>query len=150
MLVCEVLTRSCTDFYEWTRRDGLVVARGTFYQVTTKANDELRFTIQMTSATSTILTLSKNSGEQVQQIPLNVALGDICLKSPGWFVRAEGSRPLLNFEDVSFDGARATFNNGTSIGPQAEGSTVVDIERDGTVFTETGLGEQSVSIRYTQ
>ncbi|KIP06552.1 hypothetical protein PHLGIDRAFT_452244 [Phlebiopsis gigantea 11061_1 CR5-6] len=141
---------SYTNFYEWTRRDGLVVARGTFPDVNVKANDELRILVQATSATSAVLTLTKNSGEQTQTQRVSVPGAALNLQEPDWFVRAEGSLPLARIGDVAYDGAHATEKSGATVGPLDDRATVVNIRRGDVTVTETDLGGESVTIRFTQ
>ena len=135
------------DFYQWIRSDGLVVAAGSFHNVTIVPNNELRITLNATSVISVILSMSVNSGVP-EEINLTIPGADLCLVSPGWFVFAPSETSIANFGDVAYDGAVAKFKNGTSAGPLGSDAVIANIQRGNKTYTETDVGGLSVTVRY--
>lgn len=95
------------------------------------------------------MSITKNAGQQSQTVPLSFPDAPLCRATPSWLVIGPSDVPLANFVDVAFDNALA--GNGTvQAGPTDPRGFKVNIRRNGTTFTEVGLGGQSVTIRYTQ
>ena len=61
------------------------------------------------------------------------------------FSSGGGLVPFANFGSVTFTGAAATTNSGSSVGPS--GATLIDIEQS-TVLTSVSTGSSSVTVTY--
>ena len=121
----------------------------TFEGITFGPYDELEFSVRAINRTAGVVSVSKNSGDQHKEVSLSFPNAPLCLARPHWLVYARESVAIPNFGLVSFTNAKARFVNGTEVGPTAHGVEVVNIRRGAEVYTETGLGLSSVSVRYT-
>ena len=73
----------------------------------------------------------------------------LCEQDADWIVEDfeenGGMVPFANFGTVTFNGASATKNGGSTVGPS--GATVIDIYQN-QVLTSTSIGGSSVTISY--
>ena len=106
--------------------------------------------MRATTATTGIVTIRNNSNGQFAELDVSGPDFPLCLTTAVWMVYGVDNVPLANFGNVAFDEVSATLTNGTVVGPTSPNGVVIDIARNGTVFTETSLGDQNVNVRYTQ
>lgn len=73
----------------------------------------------------------------------------LCQQDAEWIVEDfeenGGMVPFANFGTVTFNGASATKNGGSTVGPS--GATVIDIYQN-QVLTSTSIGGSSVTVSY--
>ncbi|KIP06553.1 hypothetical protein PHLGIDRAFT_72512, partial [Phlebiopsis gigantea 11061_1 CR5-6] len=131
-------------FYQWYPQLGLG------FNVDVEANQEVQVTVEVTSATTGVVTISNNSNGQSARVDVAGPDFPLCLTTASWVVYGVTDVPLPDFGSVVFDEVSTILTNGTVVGPTSPNGVVIDLARNGTVFAETSLGSESVTVQYAQ
>ncbi|KIP06550.1 hypothetical protein PHLGIDRAFT_42062, partial [Phlebiopsis gigantea 11061_1 CR5-6] len=121
-----------------------------FTDISFKPGDEVTVTVTATSAvTGTAVIHNKSTGEVAAQ---DVSGPALCGQNAEWivedFVSGGFHVPLANFGTVTFTNALATTATGLHLGPTDPSARILDIQLNGSLYTETGIGGSSVTVRY--
>ncbi|PIL36483.1 hypothetical protein GSI_00172 [Ganoderma sinense ZZ0214-1] len=121
-----------------------------FSDISFKAGDTVEATVTATSKTGGTATITnKSTGQTVSHTFSNQP--SLCEYDAEWIVEdftevGVGLAPFANFGKVTFTGPTATTNSGSSVGPL--GATLLDIEQNGQVLTNTSVDSSSVTVQY--
>ena len=120
-----------------------------FTDISFSAGDTVTVSVTATSLTGGTATITNESTGQTVSHTFSDQ-PSLCEYNAEWIVEDFESGGSLvsfaNFGTVTFTGASATTNSGTTVGPS--GSTLIDIEQDSTVLTSVSTNSDSVTISY--
>ncbi|OJJ75344.1 hypothetical protein ASPBRDRAFT_119387 [Aspergillus brasiliensis CBS 101740] len=121
-----------------------------FDSLTISEGDSIKVTVEATSKSSGSATVENlTTGQSVTHTFSGNVEGDLCETNAEWIVEDfESGDSLVAFADfgtVTFTNAEAT-SGGSTVGPS--GATIMDIEQDSTVLTESSVSGDSVTVTY--
>ncbi|KAG6853657.1 hypothetical protein C0991_002549 [Blastosporella zonata] len=120
-----------------------------FSGIPIKAGDVINLTVTASSTKAgTAVIINKTTGKTVSKSLTSSSA--LCQENAEWIVEdyEEGSSlvPFADFGTVTFTGASATTNSGTSVGPS--GSTLIDIQQSGNILTSVSTTSSGVTVSY--
>ncbi|RAH62505.1 aspergillopepsin-2 [Aspergillus piperis CBS 112811] len=121
-----------------------------FDSLSISEGDQIKVTVEATSKSSGSATVENlTTGQSVSHTFSGNVEGDLCETNAEWIVEDfESGDSLVAFADfgsVTFTNAEAT-SDGSTVGPSD--ATIMDIEQDSTVLTETSVSGDSVTVKY--
>ncbi|PIL36482.1 hypothetical protein GSI_00171 [Ganoderma sinense ZZ0214-1] len=120
-----------------------------FSGISFSAGDSVTVTVTASSKTGGTATITNvSTGKTVSHTFSGQP--SLCEYDAEWIVEdfssGGGLVPFANFGTVTFTGASATTNSGSSVGPS--GSTLIDIEQSGKVLTSVSTTSSTVTVSY--
>ncbi|GKZ33811.1 aspergillopepsin-2 [Aspergillus brasiliensis] len=121
-----------------------------FDSLSISEGDSIKVTVEATSKSSGSATVENlTTGQSVTHTFSGNVEGDLCETNAEWIVEDfESGDSLVAFADfgtVTFTNAEAT-SGGSTVGPSD--ATIMDIEQDGTVLTESSVSGDTVTVSY--
>ncbi|KIY72670.1 aspergillopepsin [Cylindrobasidium torrendii FP15055 ss-10] len=120
-----------------------------FSGVTVSAGDSITLTATVSSATAGTVVITNNSKGWTKSKSLTSS-ARLCQYNAEWIVEDfsvnSGLIPFADFGTVTFTGASATTNSGSSVGPG--GSEIIEIQQSSKVLTSTDVSGSTVSVTY--
>lgn len=121
-----------------------------FTGITISAGDVIQASVDATSLSTGTATIDNlSTGQSVSHTWTKGTRGNLCEYNAEWIVEdfeQNGALvPFANFGTVTFSNAQATDNGGT-VGPS--GATIIDIEQNGKVLTQSSDTSNSVTVKY--
>ncbi|KAJ5464788.1 uncharacterized protein N7458_000474 [Penicillium daleae] len=122
-----------------------------FTGITISAGDLIKVSVDATSTiTGTAILENLSTGQSEKHTFTSGVQGDLCEYNAEWIVEDfeenNGLVPFANFSTVTFSNAQAT-DGGSVVGPS--GATLIDIEQNGVVLTQSSNTNDSVTIDYS-
>jgi hypothetical protein len=122
-----------------------------FTGITISAGDLIKVSVDATSTiTGTAILENLSTGQSEKHTFTSGVQGDLCEYNAEWIVEDfeenNGLVPFANFSTVTFSNAQAT-DGGSVVGPS--GATLIDIEQNGVVLTQSSNTDDSVTIDYS-
>jgi len=120
-----------------------------FSGISFSAGDSVTITVTATTTKSGSAVIKNNTkGTSVSKTISSTAA--LCEENAEWIVEdfEEGSSlvPLANWGTVTFNNAKATFVNGSTIGPAS--ATLIDLKQGSTVYSSVSVTSTSVTVTY--
>lgn len=115
------------------------------------AGDTVKLTLTATSSTAGTALVENQSTGQSSTVDLTSPT-PLCLANAEWMVEdfQEGTflMPFANFGTITFTDASATTQSGSTVGPSASGSHLVNMVQSGLEFASASSAESSVTVEY--
>lgn len=121
-----------------------------FTGLTIHAGDVVKVSVDATSSTTGTATVDNvSTGQSMIHTFSSGTTGTLCETNAEWIVEdfQSGGRmvPFANFGTVTFSNAQA-IDNGATVGPS--GATIMDIEQNGKILTQSSITSNSVTVKY--
>ncbi|KAJ7488162.1 peptidase A4 family-domain-containing protein [Mycena latifolia] len=119
--------------------------------MTVNAGDTIKLTLTATSTTTGTAVVENLSNGESGTVSLT-SPSPLCLSNAEWIVEdyQEGTflMPFANFGSITFNDASATTQSGSTVGPSAAGSHLINMVQSNLQFTSASSAASSVTVDY--